>query len=101
MAESALPDGFRAGKTRDANARAPKSTRSRFMMTASERSNCDQHVRKGQRGGCGSSYSDKHGGRRRVAAVVRATIQRPKRLSRKRMISSSWSSTGLLQIILN
>jgi len=38
-------------------------------MTASERSNRDQHFGKGQRVGASPSYSYKHGGRRRVAVV--------------------------------
>jgi hypothetical protein len=41
------------------------------MMTASERSSRDQHLGKGQRVGASPSYSDKHGGRRRVAVVAK------------------------------
>jgi hypothetical protein len=47
------------------------------MMTASERSNRDQHLGEGQRVGASPSYSDKHGGRRRVAGYssIETTIQ--------------------------
>jgi len=72
MAESALSEeGFRAGETRNANDREPKSTRSRLMMTAAARIESRPTPWKGQRMGASPSYLDKHGGRRRVAVAAK------------------------------
>ena len=72
MAESVLlEDEFRAGKTRRANARIPKSRRSRFIMTASEQIESPPTSWEKPAGGCEASYSDKHSGRRRVAVAAK------------------------------